>query len=55
MPAPSLSDSEPSRESEDAAKPTISACERSPGAVVFLEAGNTDGWIATDLVVESRE
>lgn len=30
----------------------IRACETCPGKHVFLEGGNTDGWIATDLVVD---
>lgn len=33
-------------------RPTISACESCPERTVFLESGNTDGWIATDLTVE---
>lgn len=32
--------------------PTVSVCETSPGRTVFLESGNTDGWIASDLTVE---
>lgn len=35
--------------------PTVSVCESSPGRTVFLEAGNTDGWIASDLTVEPRQ
>jgi hypothetical protein len=35
--------------------PHITACERSPGTTVFLEKGNTDGWISTDLTVEPWE
>ncbi len=30
----------------------ISVCETRPGRLVFLEAGNTDGWIATDTTEE---
>lgn len=30
----------------------IKACESRPGRLVFLENGNTDGWIATDLAVD---
>ncbi|EJN61471.1 hypothetical protein SAMN04487950_2675 [Halogranum rubrum] len=40
-------------ESEDA--PDISVCESTPGTSVFTEAGNSDGWIATDFVVEPWE
>ncbi|WP_167599499.1 hypothetical protein [Halorussus marinus] len=28
--------------------PEISVCESCPGTTVFLESGNTDGWISTD-------
>lgn len=33
----------------------VTAHETRPGRVVFTEAGNSDGWIATDLTVEPRE
>ncbi|MFB6122267.1 MAG: hypothetical protein ABEJ78_02260 [Haloferacaceae archaeon] len=33
-------------------RPEISTCESCPGTSVFLEAGNTDGWIASDLTVD---
>lgn len=39
----------------DEQPPQITACERSPGTTVFLEKGNTDGWISTDHTVEPRE
>jgi hypothetical protein len=42
----STSDPEPS------AGPEIACCETSPGKSVFLESGNTDGWIASDTTVE---
>ena len=32
--------------------PTVSVCESCPGRTVFLESGNTDGWIESDLTVE---
>jgi len=32
--------------------PTVSVCESAPGRTVFIESGNTDGWIASDLTVE---
>lgn len=31
--------------------PDINLCETCPERFVFLEDGNTDGWIATDVVV----
>ena len=32
--------------------PELSACESSPGRVVFVESGNSDGWLSTDYTVE---
>jgi hypothetical protein len=34
--------------------PEIAVCESCPGKAVFLESGNTDGWIASDVTVEVR-
>jgi hypothetical protein len=34
--------------------PSVSVCESRPGRTVFIESGNTDGWIASDLTVEPR-
>ncbi len=31
--------------------PRVAACETKPGTFVFLEHGNTDGWIASDEIV----
>jgi len=39
-------------ESDAHQEPEISICESCPGKSVFLESGNTDGWIASDLTVE---
>lgn len=33
-------------------RPEVSCCQGCPGRTVFIESGNTDGWIATDLTVE---
>lgn len=41
-----------SHDPADAAHPPISVCRSSPEKVVFIEGGNTDGWISTDVVVE---
>jgi len=41
---------DPTHESED--RPAISVCESCPGRAVFIESGNTDGWIASDDTVE---
>jgi hypothetical protein len=37
-----------------AAAPEIAVCESGPGTAVFLESGNTDGWIASDVTVDVR-
>ena len=34
------------------ATPDISVCESCPGKTVFLESGNTDGWIASDTTID---
>lgn len=34
------------------ARPEITACRSGPERVVFLESGNTDGWIASDVTTE---
>jgi hypothetical protein len=35
--------------------PAVSVCESAPGRTVFIESGNTDGWIASDLTVEPTQ
>ncbi|MDS0296253.1 hypothetical protein [Halogeometricum luteum] len=42
-------------ESESAAAPQVSVCESRPGRSVFLESGNADGWIASDLTLDVGE
>lgn len=32
--------------------PEISVCESCPGTSVFIESGNTDGWIASDTTLD---
>jgi hypothetical protein len=34
--------------------PAVSVCESRPGVIVFLESGNTDGWIASDTTVDAH-
>ncbi|ELZ29897.1 hypothetical protein C474_12711 [Halogeometricum pallidum JCM 14848] len=46
---------ESSPKSESVATPQVSVCESRPGRSVFLESGNADGWIATDLSVSVSE
>ncbi|WP_336361504.1 hypothetical protein [Haladaptatus sp. ZSTT2] len=31
--------------------PEIVVCETCPGRSIFLEAGNTDGWISSDVTM----
>ncbi|WP_123538371.1 hypothetical protein [Halosimplex salinum] len=46
------SDAGPEPTADD--RPAISACESCPGRSVFIESGNTDGWIASDETLEVR-
>lgn len=39
-------------DSGSAGQPHLSVCNSRPGTSVFLESGNTDGWISTDLTVD---
>lgn len=41
----------PSRPSDEVF-PDVFVCRSCPEKSVFIEAGNTDGWIATDSAVE---
>ena len=41
---------DPDSSPEDA--PDVLVCETCPGRSVFVETGNTHGWIATDLTLE---
>jgi len=52
MSAGARSRTEPSRESESEQSPDITVCEGCPGRSVFMESENTDGWIASDHVVD---
>ncbi|WP_186313374.1 hypothetical protein [Halorubrum salsamenti] len=40
------------RESEFEQNPSVTVCEGCPGRSVFMESENTDGWIASDHVVD---
>lgn len=42
---------EPESDPAEPTHPAISICEGAPGTSVFLEADNTDGWIASDVTV----
>jgi hypothetical protein len=52
MAAGTQSHTEPTSAHEPSAGPEIACCETSPGKSVFLESGNTDGWIASDTTVD---
>lgn len=54
MAAQSRSESDAMRNQDVDAISAVSVCETCPGRLVFLETGNTDGWIATDTVEEIR-
>jgi hypothetical protein len=49
------SNTTPNPEDEQASTPEISVCESRPDRTVFLEADNTDGWIASDMTVDVRQ
>ncbi|MEF8915729.1 hypothetical protein [Natronomonas sp.] len=36
-------------------RPELTLCESRPGKAVLFEAGNSDGWIASDVTVDIRE
>ncbi|WP_435157155.1 hypothetical protein [Haladaptatus sp. DFWS20] len=52
MPARTESQSEKEEVSDASSRPNISVCQSCPERVVFLESGNTDGWISSDLTVD---
>lgn len=33
-------------------QPQVAVCESCPGTAVFIESGNTDGWIASDTTLD---
>ena len=41
-------------EAPGAVESDVSTYESRPGRVVFVEDGNSDGWLATDVTVEPR-
>lgn len=51
MPVGTQSDSQSEIDPPEA--PEISVCQSCPGTAVFLESGNTDGWIASDTTIEN--
>lgn len=52
MPAETRSRSGSPSEPESDQCPDITVCESCPGTSIFIEAENTDGWIASDLTVD---
>lgn len=51
MPAGSETRTDEITQSEPEHLPEVAVCESCPGKSVFLESGNTDGWIASDVTV----
>lgn len=49
---PRDADIDPADEANDPARIPVSTHCTNPGRTVFIEEGNSDGWIATDLTVE---
>jgi hypothetical protein len=49
------SSAEPNATSPLERGPAVRVCETCPGRAVFVESGNSDGWIATDLTVEPHQ
>jgi hypothetical protein len=39
-------------DSDRPSTPDVSVCESRPDTSVFIETGNTDGWIASDVTVD---
>ena len=35
-------------------RPVVRACESRPGRTVLIESENSDGWIASELVVDTE-
>jgi hypothetical protein len=52
MPLRTESQPEQAADAEPGDRPQITVCESRPEKAVFLEAGNTDGWIASDFTVD---
>ncbi|MBB6647244.1 hypothetical protein [Halobellus ruber] len=46
---------EPNATSSPERRPAVHVCETCPGRAVFVESGNSDGWIATDLTVDPHQ
>jgi hypothetical protein len=55
MPVETRPRTEPSPEREDDQSPEITVCESCPSTSIFIESGNTDGWIASDLTVDASQ
>ena len=54
MSTPTHEDISSQAESEPTPSPDIIICESRPETIVFLESDNSDGWIATDTVVDAE-
>lgn len=49
------SDAVDEQPTEEQDAPEIAVCESSPDRTVFLESGNNDAWIASDVTVDVEE
>jgi len=52
MSAAARSRTDSRHEAESEQMPDVTVCEGYPGRSVFMESENTDGWIASDHVVD---
>lgn len=52
MPTGTQSQRETDASTDSQESPMVSLCETSPGKSVFIESGNTDGWIAIDTTLD---
>jgi hypothetical protein len=52
MAAGTQSRARPDADADAEDRPEVSVCESAPGTAVFIESGNTDGWIASDTTLD---
>ncbi|GGC54284.1 hypothetical protein [Haloferax sulfurifontis] len=52
MGAGTQSNSESASEPDRPDSPEISVCKGGPGKSVFMESGNSDGWISSDVTID---
>jgi hypothetical protein len=52
MPAGTQSETERYEKTDPPETPELSVCETTPGKTVFIEAENSDGWLASDTTFD---